>query len=209
MTSTPIRTTLQRFTDAANARGRDKTRLIHTHRHYLDTPHRDSGGDFYAPVMSAVRRGLLAGDVETHLADLLDRCRPGQREHFTQVADGMLQLIRREHVDTVVPAPRGRWAYQDLHVNVTGMLGVQLDSGERQAWLLHKKAIPLDERAADVPLYIADALLATRRSPLRARVVDVRRATVLEITGPDDRDDLRHLVEAEAAAYITLWNAAA
>jgi hypothetical protein len=209
VTTPPIHTTVQRFSDVANARGLEKTRLIRAQRTRFESPPRDGGGDFYAPALAALRRGLLAGDVEYHLATLLAQAPPGRREHYTQFAAGMFRLVDRYAVTGLVPAPRGPWRHGGLEVNVTGLLGVQLATGERQAWMLHKKVMPLDERAADIPLYVADALLAGRDAGLAARVVDVRRATVYEIHDDAERTQLRDLVSAEAEAYVSLWKSAA
>jgi hypothetical protein len=209
VTTPPIHTTVQRFTDVANARGLEKTRLIRAQRQRFESPPRDGGGDFYAPALAALRRGLLAGDVEYHLATLIAQAPVGRREHYTQFAAGMFRLVDRHQVTGLVSAPRGPWRHAGLEVNVTGLLGVQLASGERQAWMLHKKALPLDERGADIPLFVADALLAGRPGGLGARVVDVRRAIAYEIHDDAERAQLRDLVHAEAEAYVSLWRSAA
>jgi hypothetical protein len=182
--------------------------LIQTHRRQLQESGR-GGGNFYGPAVTAVRRGLLAGDLECRLAELLIHCSAGERDHFSQFVQGMHPLIHRFGVIGVVPVPRGPWLHRDLEVNVTGMLGVELAAGQLEAWVLHAQAAPLDERASDTPLYVADAMLASRGSALRARVVDVRRATTFAIRSQRQRDELRCLVETEAKAYISLWRTAA
>lgn len=207
--SPPVHTTLQRFTDMANARGLERARVVRSQRRRTEAVPRDGGGDFYAPLLATLRRGLQAGGVERALAELLARSAPGRREHFAAVAEGFVQVVDRLQVVGAVPTQRGPWRHAELEVNVTGLFGVRLADGEQQAWVLHKKAAPLEERAADLPLSIVDAMLAARSSPLRVRVVDLRRAEVYGIDDDQQRAELRDLAQAEAEAYVSLWRAAA
>jgi hypothetical protein len=204
----PIHISLGKFEQATRASGATKAKLVRHQRLASQLPS-SGGGDFYVPVVSAFRRGLLAGDVPGELRKLLRACTSAQAAHFESVADGLLTLADEHRVVGVVRAPRQPWLYQDLSVTVSGLLGVRLANGEVQAWRLHNVVEPLSRDDAGITLHVVNAMLDTYASPMTGLVVDVRRGVVHAVRDVDERDRLRGQTEAAAEEYQTLWHAAA
>lgn len=203
-----VSTTLTTFTDAANAQGLDKLRRVAEQRRMLEDDTR-RGGSFYGPYTTAIRRGVLAGDLAGALQAVIGKANDVQRPNFLALQAGTLEVFAKQRVVRCVPVPRGIWLHGDLEVRVAGLLGVELANGEQQAWVLHHKADPLTRRAADIPLYLVSTVLAVKACPMQARVVDLRRAKVYKTQRPHQLRQLQHVVETEAASYVAYWQAAA
>lgn len=205
-----IATSLTSFMQFTGEVGPRRGRVPATLRAMYDDPTRHPWA-YYGPMVSAIKAGFSTGDMSSAVGEALTvaqeraldaRCR-GQLKHYSQLAEGALELSRQARVTRTFTPPSVTWTHESLTIRVSPQLGVERRH-RREVWLLHLKETPLTQATADPALIIMTEALETEPD-LVPRVVDVRRAAVFGLAANRSRPRLAAWIRGEAELFVRLW----
>ena len=206
-----VKVSLVTFTDFACAVGPDRARITARLRRQYEDPDAQAYA-YYRNFDRALRHGLQARDVSAQLQQAIEACTlRGQARHYSALAAGATDLLRRARVRSVLSIPATIWTHEELTLTVSPALGVELSDGTREAWFLHHKEIVLNQKMADAPLLVLREALSTQNLDVVPRVVDVRSGKRWGLSRSRARTAamLDGFVAEEAESFVRYWARAA
>ncbi|WP_246258335.1 hypothetical protein [Amycolatopsis anabasis] len=180
--------------------------FVHRQRRLYENP-ATPAFDFYRRPVNAIRAGRAAGRDQEAMAALLAQANERSRPHYAAISEGWLRYLGRRR-PALMDVARARWNHAGMDVRVSPHLGLAEADGTLWAVFLYCKADPLPRDGANVALCLLEETMHEVLPGGNALVVDVRRAKPFTL-GRRDRPRVGAWARSEAAAFMTLWEAAA
>lgn len=165
-------------------------------------PEYDPKFDFWKSLREGLQSHHQNGTkLDVVLASLKD---PKKIKRFPQVIDAYRKFVNKKHYAWFKP-PSALWAYAGLEVRVNPELGLQFDGRKHAVKLYFKEEKPTKQRLSVVlammriSLNLADGMLPA--------VLDVSSCRLIT-PGASDQN-LLPLLQAQAIAFVHMWNAGA
>lgn len=194
------------FVGHSTRTGPSRTTFVQQQRKLYENPEARAF-DFYRRPVSAIRGGRASGRDREAMAALVAQATKRSKPHYEAVAAGWLQYLGRRK-PVVIGVGQARWRHGDLEVKISPHLGLQETNGQSYAVYLYCKDVPLTSEGALSALGLMHATMTSLLPGGAPLVIDVRRHKHFKL---GKRDELRvgAWLQSEAAAFMTLWEAAA
>lgn len=170
--------------------------------HLNTEPYRS--GDHYIHLRRPIREAFLAGGDRQMLVDVLDRLTdPKKQASHAAVLSGLSKFFTK-HAFTGGPLKKRIWTHGDLRVSVTPTARILINDQWHVVYV-HLKAEPLSGLAVAPILELIQKTHGDLGSPM---IVEGRTGkTYRPSTSDRVRRGLGALLDAEADAFVALWNA--
>lgn len=198
-----MRITLPEFVGYLVTNGSPRITRVLNARRAKEGPTPYKKNDYYLHLRQPLREAFLAGGDPQPLLEALDGVHDGKKvENYREIVAGLSKFF----ASTIFEARQVRkrcWVHGPLEVTVNPLVRIKIDD-EWFVIFVHLKADDLNARSVAPALQLIELTHGQFGTPL---LLDARRGKAhLPSRSLRTRRGLRALLEAEAEAFVSLWN---